>query len=256
MDSSPKTVISIEEDVQVLKDRIRALEQVLKEKDEHLSIIKHNLQGPSVVYQNLVLLMDLYVETEAWTEIPPLLSAYKHTIEKFDNLIQKLFTYSISRSPDLQMPMRDIELKPMLAHILPMWEDVADLKHIKISWHCPKGIFIHASEELLEVALGVVLENAIRYSPDNSQITVEAQENQDQVEIAISDQGKGWAYDIPERFGYLNKHKIKSDTNKKNSDGLGLLTVQKWIESTGGTIFAEEITPNGSCVTLGFPTVD
>jgi len=90
---------------------------------------------------------------------------------------------------------------------------------------------------LLEQAIVNILENAIAYSPENTEINIAAYEDRAKVVISIEDEGKG----IPtaELEHVFDKfRRLEEPTDRSKGVGLGLSITKGFIEAMGGTIAA------------------
>lgn len=99
--------------------------------------------------------------------------------------------------------------------------------------------FIYGDEVLLEQVLVNIVSNAIKYSPDESQIviTVTSNKSPSQLTIWVADQGVG----IPEaeRIRIFDKFYRSESTQHVTGTGLGLAICKGIVEVHGGTIVAE-----------------
>lgn len=131
------------------------------------------------------------------------------------------------------------------------WIDPADLVHIAIdrrrrnlSTHrvtprLPEALpLVRGDVILLDQALGQVLNNAAKYSPAGSEITVEAAETDRMIEIRVTDQGAGLSREERDRWGerfYRGPRHLQTTTGS----GLGTWIAKAFIEASGGSIRAE-----------------
>lgn len=90
---------------------------------------------------------------------------------------------------------------------------------------------------LLEQAVVNILENAVAYSPDDTDIEVAAYEDRGSVVISIEDEGKG----IPtaELVRVFDKfRRIEESSDRGKGIGLGLSISKGFVEAQGGRIAA------------------
>ncbi|MBJ3786685.1 sensor histidine kinase [Devosia sediminis] len=90
---------------------------------------------------------------------------------------------------------------------------------------------------LLEQAVVNILENAIAYSPDNTEISIAAYEDRAKVVISIEDEGKGIPTAELERV-FDKFRRLEEPTDRGKGVGLGLSITRGFIEAMGGTIVA------------------
>lgn len=108
------------------------------------------------------------------------------------------------------------------------------------------------SERLRQV-LRNLLENALKYSPPESVVTIVAHEGADAVEIACRDSGMGIAHDEMERL-FRRFYRSPRAELSTNGTGLGLYGCRVIIEAHGGRIWAESGGPGkGATVRVTLP---
>lgn len=101
----------------------------------------------------------------------------------------------------------------------------------------PELTMVKADPSLLEQALVNILENAVAYSPDGSQIEVAAYEDRANVVISIEDEGRGIpTADLERVFEKFRRMEEASDRGK--GAGLGLAISKGFVEAMGGRIAA------------------
>ena len=106
---------------------------------------------------------------------------------------------------------------------------------------------------LMENALRNVLDNAIKYSPPDTVVTITASEAQGEVRIAVSDQGPGLG-DGPVD---LLTHRFQRGSNTQGivGSGLGLTIAKDVLVAHGGRLELESLQGrNGTCATLVLPS--
>jgi signal transduction histidine kinase len=98
-----------------------------------------------------------------------------------------------------------------------------------------------------------LLNNAIKFSPKNSTITVRTTKENSKAIVKISDEGRG----IPDGFKDSIFERFKqveiTDAIDKGGSGLGLAICKTIVDLHGGEIAVENNTPKGSTFTFSLP---
>jgi len=143
----------------------------------------------------------------------------------------------------------DNVVSTVLESLLP----IAEQKQQRITPMIEQDLCGSGDERLLRVALMNILHNAVRYSPNQSEIILIAARRQDDIAIAVADEGPGIDSDeqekIFERFYRIDKARSRSE----GSAGLGLAIAKLSIERLGGSVELNSESGKGSEFRLILP---
>jgi signal transduction histidine kinase len=114
--------------------------------------------------------------------------------------------------------------------------------------------YVLSDPDRLAQVLDNLLDNAIRYSPEGSVITVDVSQNGDEGQCAVRDRGMG----IPEKhlpFIFERFYRADASRNRQTGGaGLGLSIARALIESQGGRISAESMPGHGTTLRFSLPS--
>lgn len=113
-------------------------------------------------------------------------------------------------------------------------------------------VYVIGDSVLLQMAINNLIDNALKYSPKESVITIVLRSQQKQVSLMIIDEGKG--IDLMEKKKIFEKfYRIGNKATKEaKGTGLGLYLTRKIALQHGASIFVVDNTPTGSNFTLLF----
>ncbi len=119
-----------------------------------------------------------------------------------------------------------------------------------------EAINISGDADLLELAVGNLLENGIKYSPKPAKICVSVSREGTKINIAVKDEGIGIAKEhlaqIFDRFYAVNK----VHSRRLGGAGLGLSLVNAIIKKHGGSVSVSSECGKGSIFTIELPSID
>lgn len=112
------------------------------------------------------------------------------------------------------------------------------------------GIWMHADKFMLQLMLSNLVENAVKYAPKGSTIQVQLHAEDDQLKMAVKDEGEG--IPLAERNKiFLKFYRIGNEnTRKSKGSGLGLYLTKRIVEQHGGNITVADNQPKGTSFEL------
>jgi two-component system heavy metal sensor histidine kinase CusS len=133
-------------------------------------------------------------------------------------------------------------------------EDLAESSGILLDWYLPtEPIHIDGDELLLQRLLGILLDNAIRYTPASGAIRAEVSVTANDALITVRDTGVGMSEDV--RLHVFDRFYQADLRERKSTAGSGLgLSIGRWIADAHGAELTVESTPlQGSVFQIKFP---
>lgn len=108
-------------------------------------------------------------------------------------------------------------------------------------------------QELMEYAVYNLLTNAIKYSPPDTRVTVEARRTGGDLRISVTDQGIGMDKDELKKIGTRFFRTKRAEASGEVGTGIGLSIVSQIVEHHGGRMEVSSAPQQGSCFTLVVP---
>jgi signal transduction histidine kinase len=133
------------------------------------------------------------------------------------------------------------------------YEFLAQSKNIQIVKELEPLFSVKIDGELIRQVLSNLIENAIKYSPENSTIKVRTKEGHGKIKVSVVDEGPGIP---PEELDnvFLKFYRSKQvKTSAIKGTGLGLYLAKYFVELHGGSLKAESQIQKGSRFTVEIP---
>ncbi len=245
------TVLGI---VTILRDITREKE-IDRMKTELVSMVAHELRSPLTSVSGFSeLLLDKDTTKDQAQEFASIILKESN---RLSDLINKFLDISKIESGKSQAKKSPINLLDTVDSIKATQQHVAERKKISIEIAAPEELaLIYADPAMMDQAFLNLISNAIKYSPENSKVTIRVQENADTIQIAVQDTGYGISKDslphIFEKFYRVTDHeKVREITGS----GLGLPLVKQILEIHGGTISVKSTLGEGSTFTVTLPII-
>lgn len=242
--------------VLVLHDvsQLRRLESI---RQDFVANVSHELRTPiSAVKAASETLLD---ELEFADERPPdpetqknFLGIINRQAERLQSIVEDLL--SLARieqgKRDDSLVLDDAPLSPMVAAAVETVQAKADEKGISIRTRCETGLMARFNRMLLEQALINLVDNAVKYSPEGTQVDVRVWREGGEVKLQVADQGRGIE---PAHLPRLFERFYRTDKARSRAvggTGLGLSIVKHIAEAHGGRVHVESQLGKGSQFTL------
>ncbi len=233
--------------------RLRKLENIRR---EFVANVSHELKTPVTAIKGFVeTLNDGKAESPEETE-KFLKIIEKHT-ERLAVLIEDLLDLSkIERESERNaIILSEGKIIDVLTNAVEMCQDKADTRDIEVNLACPEDTVVNMDAQLLEQAVINLLDNAIKYSEDGRNISIESAQTDEDISIRVRDQGCGIAEEhLPrlfERFYRVDKARSR----KLGGTGLGLAIVKHIAQAHGGNVSVESIPEKGTTFKIHLPAV-
>ncbi|MFF9048892.1 ATP-binding protein [Streptomyces parvulus] len=218
-------------------DQARALAEGNRIRTALLAAVSHDLRTPLAGIKASV--TSLRSDDVAWSDEDQaeLLEGIEAGADRLDHLVGNLLDMSRLQTGTVTPLIREIdvdEVAPMALGGVPEGSAELDI---------PETLpMVAVDAGLLERALANLVENAVKYSPDDRGVLVTASALADRVEVRIVDRGPGVPDEAKERI--FEPFQRYGDAPRGAGVGLGLAVARGFAESMGGTLNAED-TPGG-----------
>ena len=171
--------------------------------------------------------------------------------ERVLTMLNALMDVAEAETGAMRLNIEDVSVPDMLRSVVDLYEIVAEDKQISIDLKLPEALAIRADQTRLQQVFANLIDNAIKYSMPEKQISVSASQNEKDTTITVSDQGMGIA---PTDIGKIWDRLYRGDRSRsKRGLGLGLSLVRAIVEAHGGTVAVQSEVNKGSTFTIRFP---
>ncbi|MER0282447.1 HAMP domain-containing sensor histidine kinase [Clostridioides difficile] len=249
-DTKDTRLSKISHQVKKVKDMIEIeVEQSKLEKEAIKSLISnmsHQLKTPlSNITIYCELLENMNISTSQKKEF---LQKMKNETFKIDWLLQSLFKMTKLEDGVINFEVDELLIKDTILQSISTVFNKAEAKNIRINLEPFSDVkLVHNKKWTIEAIVNV-LENAIKYSPSNSVITVSIIKMELYTKITIKDEGIG--IDSKELNDIFKRFYRSKNVENQNGTGIGLYLARLILEKENGNIIVESKLGNGSCFSI------
>jgi len=211
------------------------IEQLLKQKDEFINQLGHDLKNPLGPLINLLPLVEKNTTDEKYKKM---LNVAIRNIGYMKNLVVKTIELAKLNSPNTHFNFEKIQLADLVDNIIESHKFSSEEKQINIKNAIAKDLIISADRLRMEELFNNLINNAVKYSEQNGQISIHAFIKNEQVRISITDNGIGMT---KEQIAHLFDEFYKADESRHDfeSSGLGMPICKRIVDKHNGKIWAE-----------------
>jgi two-component system phosphate regulon sensor histidine kinase PhoR len=231
--------------------QLRHLENV---RSDFVANVSHEIKTPLTAIKGFVETLqqgsvDRPEEQERFLDI-----VLRH-VNRLNAILEDLLSLSrIEQEKDQkEIELESGSIKEVVQTAVQVCQTKAAAKNIEVKLDCPDEITTRIDATLLEQALVNLIDNAIKYSDQNSTVQIQACRQDAEVLIHITDQGPGiHRRHLPrlfERFYRIDKARSR----KLGGTGLGLAIVKHIIQAHGGHVAVDSTLGKGSTFTIHLP---
>ncbi len=152
-----------------------------------------------------------------------------------------------------RIPLRTEAIRPLLDNAAKTWQDDAASKKMTLDVRGDPALKASVNAPLIEQAMINLIGNAVKYTPENTRVTVDVECDATEIRLRVTDQGPGIArHHLPrlfERFYRIDRGRSRN----MGGTGLGLAIVKSIAIAHGGRVSVTSTPGKGSVFTIHLP---
>jgi PAS domain S-box-containing protein len=230
----------------------RKVEDLSRLKDEFLSIASHELRTPVTSIKGYTQLAKMLIRENDLNTSEEYLDIALDQIDRMSRLILELLDVSRIETGRLEIRREPIAWAHFVRDVVHRHHTAVSDRRFHVSVTDDDRI-VTGDRDRLEQVLGNLLENAVKYSPDGSDVTVTVEDRGETFVTAVCDRGIGIPADeLGQVFERFHRGRQVSSTNYGGL-GLGLYITKQIIERHGGAIWVESKEGQGTTFYFSLP---
>jgi two-component system phosphate regulon sensor histidine kinase PhoR len=230
---------------------LKKMDQVRR---DFVANVSHELRTPLSILRG-------YIETlldnskTPHEELLRILRVMERHSNRLELLVEDLLTLAQLESGNPHLQLGIIDLSEFLHEMICDWEEKLASKQLSIVVDIPPTLSpMRADRTRLQEALYNLLDNAVKYSREQSEIRLSARQSDSEIELSVSDQGVGVAReDLPRIFERFYRADKARSRDAIRGTGLGLAIVKHITQLHGGRVEAESEVGRGTTIRVILP---
>ncbi|WP_121809324.1 tetratricopeptide repeat-containing sensor histidine kinase [Mucilaginibacter kameinonensis] len=217
-----------------------------------VSILAHDFRQPIGALKTLATVLkdaDSFTRDELMELVDTMEHSSNISLEIFENILQWI-KQQLSGFDYKAVPL---PLKELIDEAIQPFNLISEDHKLKLINAVDPSIIIHADKELVQFIHRNFIHNAIKFSPDNSTVTISASSDKD-VTVCVQDEGKGIS---PDKLQLLFNFKanMQYSNEKEKGAGVALMICKDFTEKMNGRIWVENNRIKGAAFCYSLPNV-
>ncbi len=230
--------------------RIRRLERMHK---DFAANVSHELKTPLTTIKGFIETLQEMVADKS-KDAAGFLKIIEKNVNRMIELINDLLALSrLERLEGTGIEFEENHLSTLIEDAVDSCRVMADKKQMQIHVDCPNDLTAMVDPILMEQAIANLVENAVKYSPENKQVNITASETGQWMDIAITDYGNGISKEhLPKIFNRFYRVD-KGRSRQEGGTGLGLAIVKHIVQYHNGRITVDSVKGKGTTFHICIP---
>ncbi len=232
----------------------KRLTQLNQTKDKMMSIFAHDLKNPFNALLGISDLLSQNYDSLSDSKRLYYLGLIRSSSYNIHELLENLLYWSLTQDRNLPYKPIVIEMHEGIVPALTLYEPVAKKKSVVLDYD-PETFNqqVIADKELIAMVIRNLLNNALKFTPENSTISITCEKAEDCVIVSVNDSGPGIsAEQAKDILRGINK---VDETNRKKGTGLGIPICKEIIEMHSGSLYVDLDYKKGASFCFTLPVI-
>lgn len=219
-------------------------------KDKIFAILGHDLRAPSQVFNNLTKNLSYLIRKKDFDSLLGMASHYEKTGLQLSKMINGVLNWALAENESFLNNPEKVDIEHIIVETLNELEWNLKEKNISVNLDFAEVNEVTFDTNALRIISRNIIQNAIKYSSENSEISIRYDEKGKALEYI----DKGIGMSEKHRLSILNGTPVASSVGTKDESGIGvgLVTCLKLVKLNQAEISFLQNSPKGTIVRLGF----
>lgn len=234
------------------KKNLKALQDNIEKQMEFVQNASHELRTPLTIIQAKQELLLQEPNAKIIDKSEDICLTLNET-KRLSSLVKDLMLLSRADNNKITLNKENINIDEYINSVIMPYVEVAEIENKKINMDFNYKNDIDVDTNKIYELLIILLDNAIKYTEENDEITVSTFEKDNKCVIEIKDTGIGISDEGLERVFERFYREDKARSRETGGSGLGLSIADLIVTEHGGTIKASHNNPKGTIFTIKLP---
>ncbi|MDD4921072.1 MAG: response regulator [Bacteroidales bacterium] len=225
------------------EDKLRESESRLQDlnatKDKFFSIIAHDLKSPFNSILGFSNILVECIQNKEYAEVGQYAGIIQKSSQRLMALLTNLLEWSRSQTGRMDFSPEYVEIGMLINEAIELSNASAQHKSINIIKRIPSKMITFADKTMISIILRNLISNAIKFTNVGGDISISAEQNEEELMVTVCDNGVGINKEDIEKVFRIDVGYSTLGTQHEEGTGLGLLLCKEFIEKNKGRIWVE-----------------
>ena len=224
-------------------------------KDRLFAIISHDLRSEISAFKSVGKIVKFHLKKGNYDRLNLIVNQVDQSTESLNNLLDNLLQWSVSQldSEGISIHSEALSLREEAEKITDLFAAHAQTKGIQLRNEIAEELKVMADENSLQLIFRNLVSNALKFTPNEGEIILKAQKDNDQIQISVTDTGMGIPENKLAKVFQLDRKNSSKGTAGERGIGLGLALCKEFVERNGGQIQIQSEIGNGTICQFTLP---
>ena len=209
-----------------LRDANKSLKKLTQSRNMLFTIISHDLRSPFNSYQRYSEIVGYLIKTKQFDRLQEVLKKIDELGLNIAALLNNLLEWSVAQQKQIRIVPSVINIQVFFDEVLPIFRDMARLKKITILENF-QDQEIKIDPHILSLIIRNLLDNAIKYTAEGNQITIQTNINEGDFVLTISNKGDSMTNTQREKIRTLFNNVNDYEFGEEGL-GIGLILIKEF----------------------------
>lgn len=237
----------------LLHEKNSELQLLNATKDKFFTIIAHDLKNPVKAFHTIAGQIEEHFDLFPPEELKAYISELSNTSSNLLEMLKNLLDWARAQLKQFQAVPVDTTIEKIIRRTLKETESLHQRHQIEVVTKGTNTLSFTTDENIVVTVLRNLVTNALKFSPENSTVTLGAFRENGEVILQVKDQGEGLTKADIDKLFRIDADTREIGNSKKKGSGLGLILCRELIHKIGGDIGVESAPKKGSTFTVRLP---
>jgi two-component system, chemotaxis family, CheB/CheR fusion protein len=227
-----------------------------RQKDDFMGIASHELKTPVTSIKAYAQILHEKFKKLNDTTSASMLGRLDNQIDKLTNLINTLLDVARIQSGQMDYDKRSVPVRPFVDEVTEEMQRTSPKHKIVTQLSVSDGESFFADREKTAQVLNNLMSNALKYSPEESEVIIKAFKKQDEIIFSVKDSGPGIHKSAHKKIFDRFYRVGEKAGNRVSGLGLGLFISAEIVRQQGGSIWVDSEPGKGAEFWFSLPVAN